>query len=76
MRPRFIYGLWVTSAAVTWKWTKPILAEKPAEPKIDTKTEELKNINEKQKSCVIVVGTTGKIFYLLCYHPCFDIIFL
>ena len=61
MKGRYFHGLWVTGVALSsqynWKTKFKLSAEKVHEKPI-----EIKKIDD-QKSCIIVIGTTGKLFF-------------
>ena len=58
MNSRHFYGLWVTGAALTSHYSLKNKAIVLAENVEEIQEQPLENL--KQKSCIIIVGTTGK----------------
>jgi len=58
MNSRHFYGLWVTGAALTSQYSLKNKAAVLAENVEEIPEQQLEKL--KQKSCIIIVGTTGK----------------
>ena len=58
MKTRHFYGLWVTGAALTSHYSLKNKAIVSAENVEEIPKQPLEKL--KQKSCIIIVGTTGK----------------